>query len=321
MNNYRHVCFKDLDNYIRRDNYFSDFSIAEKKLIIQNLNVLTKSEFQETSGGLVEKTYEEIKVLVDTNSLNRNARYLMTDFQSIYTSNNNEVWGTDLLNPSETYQLLLYPISTNSFDVKVGILKDGVPLFWEVMYDFTQETLLNSVKTKGKITYLKDENNNSAYYDFKNIKFNTAITSNLSGLPYDTVLPMYTFSIINSDGTCSDNSHNAYNNYFDQDCYENVFLGTVKNNHFYGGFKKNLFAKGCEYNRFDWNMYNNTFVEKVSNTEGSIQNSYITSTQFDSSISKTFKMIHTLNDTEPVFVVTYLDGDTLTMQMLTLNQN
>mgnify|MGYP003463876872 FL=1 len=41
-------------------------------------------------------------------------------------------------------------------------------LLWEVRYDPTQE-IINSVRTKGRITYLKDEHGNSAYYDFKNI--------------------------------------------------------------------------------------------------------------------------------------------------------
>jgi type VI protein secretion system component Hcp len=98
-----------------------------------------------------------------------------------------------------------------------------------------------------------------------------------------------------------------------------VFLGTVRNNHFYGGFKKNIFAKGCEYNKFEWNMYNNVFTEKVNYTQGSIQNAYVASTSYDSFITKEFKMLHSLDNSEPVFVVTYLDGDTLTTQVLKLN--
>ena len=41
---------------------------------------------------------------------------------------------------------------------------------WIVEYDYEYETLTDGIKTKGKITYLKDSNNNIAYYDFKNIK-------------------------------------------------------------------------------------------------------------------------------------------------------
>jgi hypothetical protein len=39
MNEYRHVCFKDLDNYFKRDDYFSDLTSQEKKLVRKNLGL------------------------------------------------------------------------------------------------------------------------------------------------------------------------------------------------------------------------------------------------------------------------------------------
>jgi hypothetical protein len=41
MNDYRHVCFKDLENYIRRDNFFGDLNEWEKDEIRSNLNIPT----------------------------------------------------------------------------------------------------------------------------------------------------------------------------------------------------------------------------------------------------------------------------------------
>jgi len=65
--------------------------------------------------------------------------------------------------------------------------------------------LPDGVTTKGKITYLKDSNGNSAYYDFKNVRFRRLQTE-LAG----TVLPLttkdfYTFSDI-LNGVVIDNS-------------------------------------------------------------------------------------------------------------------
>jgi hypothetical protein len=42
---------------------------------------------------------------------------------------------------------------------------------WTVEYNVNSEVLPDTTKTKGKITYLKDDNNNSAYYDFKNVRY------------------------------------------------------------------------------------------------------------------------------------------------------
>ena len=67
-----------------------------------------------------------------------------------------ESWG-DLINPSPTYQLLVTGINEDQLDSRAYIIgKD-----WEVEYDIEQDTLHDGVKTKGKITWLKDSNGNS----------------------------------------------------------------------------------------------------------------------------------------------------------------
>jgi hypothetical protein len=42
---------------------------------------------------------------------------------------------------------------------------------WEVEYDPTRKVLSDGVPTKGQITFLWDDNGNSAFYDFKNVRF------------------------------------------------------------------------------------------------------------------------------------------------------
>lgn len=314
MNEYRHVCFKDLENYVKRDEYFGNLSEAELEQIRHNLNVPSKTE----AGNVCEGTYADIKRLVDQDNLNLGSTYVITDFQTIYKCDD-EVWGLEV-QPSQVYKIILTPASSNSFNPVVSVLKDDVVMPWEVRYSFTPEAILDGIYTKGKITYLKDEKNNSAYYDFKNIKFKkTLLSSEVSGLIQDSILPMYTFSSL-VDGVCVENSSEAINNQFDQDCYGNVFMGNTKNNHFYGGFKNNLFIKDCQYNTFEWNTVNNKFTESVQHTKGTLQNATVNSTQYDTAINKEFKMVSTLNAGQaPVFVVTYIDGNTLTNQVTYLN--
>lgn len=318
MTQFRHVCFKDLKNYFRIDDYFGNLSDSEKQLVRTNLNVPSIDNI--ISQSTIKGTYKEIKALSDTKSLLLQNKYIISDFQTIYEANNGEVWG-NVLYPSKVYSIILTPTSTSTFDRRVSLIYNGTPLDWEVCYDFKQETLSDGTKTKGRITYLKDQNNNSAYYDFKNYRFEVLLkNSEVPGLPYDTTLAMYTFSKLNGLD-CQENSDNPdiFNNHFDEDCWVNVFMGSTNNNQFFGGFKNNLFIKGCEYNKFEWNTSNNKFLEKVSYTQGSIQNAYVQNTNYDSSISKEFRMLHSLDTSEPVFVVTYLDGDTLTNQVIKLS--
>ena len=57
---------------------------------------------------------------------------------------------------------------------------------------------------------------------------------------------------------------------------------------------------------------------KTNLSQNVIYSMYVKSTNYNSSISKKFKMIHTLNTSESVFIVSYLDGKTLTQQVIKL---
>ena len=43
-NDFRHVCYKDLKNYIERDKYFSDFTKEEIELIQKNLGIVNNQD-------------------------------------------------------------------------------------------------------------------------------------------------------------------------------------------------------------------------------------------------------------------------------------
>jgi hypothetical protein len=58
-------------------------------------------------------------------------------------------------------------LSKNETDRRVTIAGKS----WEVEYDPTRKVLSDGTLTKGQITFLWDDNGNSAFYDFKNIRF------------------------------------------------------------------------------------------------------------------------------------------------------
>lgn len=328
MNEYRHVCFKDLENYFKRTDLFSGLTKPELNKIKENLNLASMDDLNKVVGGIVKKSYDELKQLTDNNQLTEACRYILTDFQTIYKSNSGEIWGLEI-NPSKTYWLVLTPVSKNRFNKLVSIVDSETEeaLDWLVYYDFTQETLSGSngtFKTKGKITYLKDSNNNSAYYDFKNIRFKHALKQGEGNVPFDTTLDLYTFTELQTSingAKVLENSDKASNNQFDQNCYDNVFLKEAKNNHFYGGCMGNLFLEDCNYNKFEWNTKNNKFKDDITYTQGTVQNAIFESSFYNSTVGKQLVMLHNSNNAEPMFIVTTWDGDTLTQQVTLLQNN
>ena len=307
MNEYRHVCFKDLDNYFKRDDYFSDLTSQEKKLVRKNLGLSIVDDIDK--GFIVQGTYSEIKNLVDNSMLVLSTRYIITDYQTIYRANTGEVWG-NLINPSKVYSILLTPASSNEFEKQVILLENNEVLDWEVYYDFQQEKI-DGTYTKGKILYLRDQNNNSAYYDFKNIKYRINISStDIPGISRDVELDLYTFNEATSDPFVfveNSDDMNIINNHFEKDCNTNIFLGITNNNTFAGGFKNNIFLKDCQYNNFGYNMYNNKFLNSVMYCSGALRNKTVTN--LDNSVEKEFIMVG--DD----FAIKYLDTDTLTYQI------
>lgn len=314
MSEYRHVCFKDLDNYFKISDYFGNLSEVEKQLIRTNLNV-GQSENTITTE-IIEGTYLEIKYLLDNDLLVIYNKYIITDFQSIYYSNTNETWGIPSKNPSQTYQILLTPTSSNSFDSRVILFKDGIPLNWEVYYDIKRQTLPDGVYTKGRITYLKDQNNNSAYYDFKNYKFQIELdTEIVSDLSYPRTIIAPTFSSFTNGkwADCSDDE-SICNNQLTADCYGNVFMGLTCNNYFAPGFKNNVFVKNCTYNNFDYNNYNNLYTVDAYGLSGSVKNAVIQyEDESNQYINKQLKMIP-----DASLILTYVDDNNLITQIVKL---
>lgn len=316
----RYACMSDLKGYFRKLDLLSGLTEFEKLELRQNIGVM---DYIGEGGRTVPIpiTYSALLEIVERNEVLVGARYIITNYQTIYDSNvivggKKVSWGHNLSsNISPIYQLIVVGINTNKLDSKAYIIGKN----WEINYDISREVLEDGTPTKGKITWMKDDNGNSAFYDFKNIKFrrtreqlrNTtvAITS-----PH---LDLYTFSLLKNNNVVEDNSENELCEYnvFKENCWDNVFIGNTQNNIFEAEFKRNTFIKGCYDSHFLWNTYNNLFHERVAYTTGSIYNhtSPIGNTNFSTTITKT---IHKVNDAT---ILSYLDPITYSHQVVILN--
>lgn len=301
-NQFRHVCLKDLENYIKRDTYFSDFSEEEIAQIQKNLGI------DEYNPMLITGTYNQIIQQQQLGNLKIGYVYIITDFRSIYLNDDDVVCGTEAFIPSQEYRVFLTPISTNMFDKRVSLLQPKAVSNcqnWIVEYDITKNSCAQS---KGTITYLKDTNGNYAYYDFKNIKFKKTLADlNKGSISFTNDTYLYTFDNNGVDAS----ELNCKNNHLESGAYNNVFLGTTKNVILDSDCHDNIFFKNIENSHFLYGTYNNYFKEVVNNCYGSVHDKEIT----ELTLLPTTKHFEQLGDKQ---IVTYFDHETLTQQIVQL---
>lgn len=295
---FKHVCFGDLEEYLRRDSYFSDFSKDEIDTIRRNLGFTTTQE----DFNIIEDTYANIYDRLQKGKLNVSCAYIINDFRTIYLEDN-RVCGTDDFLPSKQYKLMLRPSSINSFDKKVFIISPEA-VNWEVEYDITPKRLNDAVTTKGTIIYLKDQYNNSAYYDFKNIRFKKTMEElNKGATAYDSDQYMYTFNIGGKEG-----SQFCKNNRLGQRCTANVFLGLATNNILDTECHHNLFFSTATNNIFRYGTYNNYFKSAVISCSGIVHDKELS----EITSSNTIKQFDFINNEQYII---YIDSQTLTQQI------
>lgn len=318
----RLVCLSELEKYFKKSDLLGGLTELEKIQLRTNIGILNYTG----EGGqsqVVSITYSALYDLYTRGQLIVGGRYVITDFQTIYSSNvlNNLgkkiTWGiTGSEHVSPIYSIVVIANTNNRLDPRILVLTpEG--LNWKVEYDITQETLEDGSKTKGRITYLKDENNNSAYFDFKNIMFRRTSTTlyNSSLLINGSYIDLYTFSSIQNDVVVENSSDELVKyNEIKEDSWNNVFLGSVYNNVIEANCQNNTFLKGCHDSVIKWNSVNCLFNENVCYLSGSIYNKLIKvgDTSLSTSISKT---IHKVNDET---IVSYLDPITYAYQIIIL---
>ena len=278
---YKHVLFKDLHDYIRKDTYLSGFTAVEQEWIRKNIGAVSQQDVVRTSFTV---NYEDLHKLIVQKALNPGSVYIINNFQTIYSSNVKNTLGQYItygydVYPSKVYTIFAIAATYDKLFSNVQILSDDPKsLQWIVQYDPTQETLSDGRMTMGKITYLEDENMNRANFDFKNVRVN------INGYNY------YTFSTY----TGEENSKNCFNNNL---CFGslNLFFGSCNNNVIYG-------------NR-------NCFTRPINNLVGRLSGLRVSNTNLDDFSHK--EVIQYNNKT----YLDYLDNETLTHQFYELADN
>ena len=201
-------------------------SIGEVKSDLSTV-IDSLEEISENSISLKEVTYSDLVNLVDTNSLIPGKCYRITDYVTT-------VAGLDLVkSANHPFDIIVTAISSNelSEDAK-AILHKGDEYFvkcqlnaWELKYcldnDTNRFTWADTENGKGVIWYMKDESDNSAYYDFKGVQVREKKDSN------DWY---YTFSVYYTD-TQEDFSVAKYD-YNGKGCVNNIIeIQHLKNNY------------------------------------------------------------------------------------------
>lgn len=308
----RHVCMSDLENYLKKDEYLDGYTEPEQLQVRMNIGAIGREDIseilEEMENLYISAPYKTIESVVKESGLKVGYRYAINDFATVYKTDQVHI-------SSNQYIIVLTAISENKFDPRVAILSKNYPdsYKWIVEYDFESE-LIDDVYTKGKIVYLKDNNNNSAYYDFKSVKFSRT-KEELSRLGIqidDQQIDLYTFNT--SDFEEASENFNVKNNQFDRDCYNNVFIGNNSmDNIFKAGFYNNTFTNVCQNNVFGFDTQNNNFKDGVMYFNGNVANKdFIDLNYTDNTVSKQ------ITKSNEGYVLSYLDPDTLALQMFPL---
>ena len=155
-NEFRHVCYKDLENYFKKDAYFSDLSDNEKALIRKNLGISEDSGQEDHNTEVIVGTHNYIKSLIDLSQLKIGSLYVINDFRSIY-SIGDEVLGLDKV-PSTEYYIMLRPVSSNQFDSRVSLMATSQNVTstgtqWQVEYSIIPKQMADGTYDRGQITY------------------------------------------------------------------------------------------------------------------------------------------------------------------------
>jgi len=172
-------------------------------------------------------TYDQLSSLIAKSELVPGQVYRLIDYQCTTTAKNTRSAGNQ-------FDLLLTADTVNSFShVARAIQSKSIDYFsncnlaaWEIRYNFYNDSNLYNwadyENGKGVIYYMKDEWQNEAYYDFKNIQYTgfkvvnrsactsaNVITTNYFSAAFDKCMTeankyYYTFSYIDANGDICD---------------------------------------------------------------------------------------------------------------------
>lgn len=302
----RWACSEDLKNYFRIRDLLGGLTEDQYKVIRANLGINVSEGGQQTP---TELTHAQLEMLISNNALTTGARYIISDFQTIYLNNVGTVWGQ----PGSEHESMIMPllvtaVNTSTLDPRVLILSH---LNHYAEYDVSSETI-QGVKTKGKITKMISPNNNSAPYDFISVRFRRTYKDGVQDVTRD----LFTFSTVLGDQVINNyTSISVHNNHLGHNCWNNVFIGDTYYNNFDADCTGNTFYSGCHDCHFKWESVNNDFFEEVVDVTGTIANKTV-QVGDDKLSSAITKYIHIVQDRT---IVTFLDPVTYAWQIVDMD--
>ena len=219
--------------------------------------------------------YANLKYLFDKGHLVPGQQYRITDYQTTTTQTNTQAL-------THKFDIILTAKSSEAFDENARVIQNATDNYfdqarlgeWEIKYDIKNDAntyaWADTTNGKGVIYYMKDENENVAPYDFKNIQFHPI----KSDWQYDTSKWAYTFNNGSADASMSANTTNVHNNvilsYKDKNNGSKltlnniVFDGTENNkNEFNNNCSDMYFKSNCCDNKFSSECFGNVFSESI----------------------------------------------------------
>lgn len=255
--------------------------------------------------GVNEVTYDEIYDLLISNSLIPGAKYRITDYVTTCVTSCVDVMNNNMEIRSAEHQfdIVVTALHDNKLDENAKVmLHEGDTYFannnldkWEIKYSLENDNekykWADTVNGKGVIYYMKDEHNNEAYYDFKNILFKRSKTDffdkntwfNAASKLSTSDRYFYTFTrLTNAGNTIKDSSvyyddtntvyyskNNKISNSLINSLYLNniVFINNLNctaHNIIGSNCCNNTFGDNCSYNTIGDKFYNNVIGNNFS---------------------------------------------------------
>lgn len=270
------------------------FGIKEKGVVESMLAVDLQKILHDLTRPVL---YADLLNKVTTNQLEPGLLYIITDYQTIYKTND-VLLGTDSSPfPSTVYNICVTALSTSVLDEKAIIIEHPQ---WEISYNVNHLI----PEDKGNIYRLVDEWGNAANYDFYNrrtyvlkdrlappdITNTILLNSDVAGVY------CFTFSTISTDGTAInyllsvDSNQQSYvqknkindnevRNLMLPDIDKNVFIcipNDFVNNNFLSSVHNTVFYGGINTNRF-FNINDSYFANTTNSNIGYSDNLFINS--------------------------------------------
>ena len=238
----------------------------------------------------VDMAYSELKFLRDNGAMIPGYNYRIIDYVTTTTQR-----GTSTAN--HRFNVIVkaisnYELSETAYACAIegdGYFDKNKLTAWRIKYCLDNDTArfawADAADGKGVIYYMRDENNNSAPYDFKNILFGENYTFELSGEDFslnglycrnNEIRPYIVDGIqhLNNnlcnnlyEGECSNNffDYNCHDNYLVDNCFNNSFGEGCYMNTLYYNCCNNVFGTNCSGNVLEDSCANNVFMSSCSN--------------------------------------------------------